>query len=349
MLETIPLRDRLTDRRPAPVSDSRVDAAAPTSLVDVSVCIANWNCRDMLRDCLQSLQSQGQGVRLETIVVDNASSDGAADMVARDFPGVVLIRNASNRGFSRANNQAARQARGRYLFFLNNDTVVPPGSIAALLRYLESHPDVAILGPRLRDGQGRTQVSYRQLPTMAALLHRTALLRWTGLFRESYRVYRRRSFDPTQTRRVPLLMGAAMLIPRAIFAQAGGWDESYTFGGEDIELSARLGRRYKIVYHPAVEITHYGRVSTRLNAAYSMPNVAAGYVRYLRHSGATPAALLFYKLAITLDAPLHCLTKGIQFLWRRLHGRSGSAQKSLLAARGSWFLLCKGLAPLWRA
>src|SRR5437868_15373321 len=86
--------------------------------IDVSVCIANWNCRELLRACLESLHDRPQGVRLETIVVDNASTDGAAEMVAREFPEVILIRNSTNRGFSRANNQAARRASGRYLFFL---------------------------------------------------------------------------------------------------------------------------------------------------------------------------------------------------------------------------------------
>src|SRR5688572_26671222 len=92
---------------------------------DVSVCIANWNCRDLLRTCLASLLRQPQGVRLEVVVVDNASTDGAAEMVAAEFPEVTLIRNATNKGFSRASNQAAHHSSGRYLFFLNNDTVVP--------------------------------------------------------------------------------------------------------------------------------------------------------------------------------------------------------------------------------
>src|SRR5439155_2036148 len=119
---------------------------------------------------------QPQGVHLETVVVDNASTDGAADMVAAEFPEVILQRNASNLGFARANNQAAQRTRGRYLFFLNNDTVVPPGTLARLVDYLEEHPEVGLLGPKLCDGNGHPQVSYRLSPTVATLLHRICLL-----------------------------------------------------------------------------------------------------------------------------------------------------------------------------
>lgn len=317
--------------------------------IEVSVCIANWNCRDLLRACLESLHDQPQGVRVETIVVDNASSDGAAEMVAREFPEVFLVRNRENVGFSRANNQAAARARGRYLFFLNNDTLVPPGTLGRLLDFAEAHEEVGIVGPRLRGGNQETQVSYRNLPSVAALLHRTALLRWTGLFRRAYRRYRRRDFAAGATRSVEVLMGAAMLLPRVVFFTCGRWDESYTFGGEDIELSARVGRRHKLIYYPEVEITHYGRVSTRLNASYSVPNVAIGLVRYLRQSGASPTALLFYKLVVSMDAPIQLLAKCGQYLWRRTrHSRPG-ATKSLLAAQGCWHFLTKGLLNFWKA
>src|SRR5262249_25458471 len=188
---------------------------------DVSVCVVNWNCRDVLRGCLQSLRHQPDDLRLEVFVVDNGSTDGAPEMVAREFPELMLLRNQENAGFSRANNCAARLARGRYLFFINNDTIVPPGAIRRLVDYADAHPEVGMIGPRLRDGRGRLQASYRCRPTLGALLHRTSVLRWTGLFHRAYRHYRRQRFDPSHSGRVELLVGDAVFLPRGVVGGAG--------------------------------------------------------------------------------------------------------------------------------
>jgi GT2 family glycosyltransferase len=318
-------------------------------LFDLSVCIVNWNCRDMLRACLESLRQQAHDLRMETIVVDNASADGAAEMVAEEFPEVTLERNATNVGFARANNQAARLSRGRYLFFLNNDTLIPAGALRRLVEYAETHPEAGIVGPRLRDGNGQTQVSYRQRPTLGTLLHRTSLLRWTGLLRSSYLRYRRQEFDPTVTRRVDVLMGAAMLLPRKTFLHCGGWDEEFIFGGEDMELSARIGRLHHVVYHPEVEITHYGRVSTRQHIGYCSSNMAIGFHRYLRKTGCPWPGLILYKTIVTLDTPIQVVGKGLQYLWRKAKRRDVKAAKSLLAMKGSIHFLCRGLVPFWLA
>jgi GT2 family glycosyltransferase len=317
--------------------------------VDVSVCIANWNCRALLRRCLESLLDPRQELRLEVIVVDNGSTDGAADMVGYDFPEVVLQRNPANFGFARANNQAAERAWGRYLFFLNNDTVVPPGALRELVDFADAHPEVGMIGPRLRDGQGRTQLSYRQRPTMGTLLHRTSLLRWTGLFRGAYRRYRRKDFDPNATREVEVLMGAALLLRREVFFNCGCWDESYAFGGEDLDLSFQVGRRFPILYHPDVEIIHYGRMSTRQHIGYASTQMTAGFARYLRKSGCPLPALWAYKLVVTIDAPVQFVAKALQFCWRRLHGRHEDAEKSLLACRGFCHFIVRGLWAFWRA
>jgi GT2 family glycosyltransferase len=342
--------DALTgETLPAPGAPPRRRPRAPAvDAIDVSVCVVNWNCRELLRACLRSLDAGSQGVRLETIVIDNASADGAPDMVEREFPEVVLHRNATNVGFARANNQAAEVARGRYLFFLNNDTVVPRGTLRRLMEFCEANPAVGMVGPLLRDGGGKPQVSYRQLPTLATLLHRTYLLRWTGLLKRAYLRYRRQDFDPTATRPVEVLMGAAMFLPREVFFTCGAWDEDFTFGGEDIELSARVGREYEVVYLPGVEVTHYGRVSTRQHIGFASTNMAIGFARYLRKSGCPGWGLALYKLAVTLDAPVQMADKAVQYAWRRLRGQKQRADKSRLVLRGLAHFLARGLGALWR-
>jgi GT2 family glycosyltransferase len=317
--------------------------------IDVSVCIANWNCRELLRGCLESLQDQPQGVRLEIIIVDNASMDGAPDMVAQEFPEVILVKNGANVGFSRANNQAADKARGRYLFFLNNDTLVPPGTLRRLVDFADRHPEVGMVGPRLRDAQGHYQVSYRQQPTMAALLHKTNLLRWTRLFKAAYRRYRRQDFDANAVRNVDILMGAAVLLPRPLFLAVGRWDEEFTFGGEDLDLSARVNRAASVVYLPQAELVHFGRVSSRLHIGFASAQMAIGLVRYLRKSGYSKPAMFAYKMVVTLDAPLQLVGKVLQGTWRRLLRHKAEATKSWLAAQGVWHFLTRSLVQFWRA
>jgi N-acetylglucosaminyl-diphospho-decaprenol L-rhamnosyltransferase len=317
--------------------------------VEVSVCIVNWNCRELLRECLESLLDLPQGVNLEVIVVDNASEDGAAEMVTQDFPDVLLVRNEVNRGFARGNNQAARMSRGRFLFFLNNDTLVPPGSLRRLVDYARAHPEAGIVGPRLREPSGRTQVSYRMQPTLATLLHRTSLMRWTGIFRAAYRRYRRDAFQFNATRPVEVLMGAAMLIPHGVFRDTGGWDEDYTFGGEDLDLSIRIGRCRQLMYHPAVEIIHHGRVSTRQHIGFASSNMNIGFLRFLRKNGSNRLALLAYKCVVTLDLPVQIAAKAFQLCWRRLTRQDARADQTMLALRGLFHFLRHGLPTFWRA
>ena len=315
---------------------------------DVSVCVVNWNCRALLRACLDSLLRHEQGVRLEVIVVDNASADGAADMVAEEFPEAVLVRNAANVGYARANNQAAALARGGHLFFLNNDTEVPPETLRQLLDYTEAHPEVGLLAPRLRDGRGRVQSSCRNRPTVAALLHRTCLFRWTGLFRGAYRRYRWRGEGLEKTRSVEVAMGAALFVRRDVFAASGGWDEDYAFGGEDIDLCTRIGRQRPIVYFPEAEVVHHGRASSRLHPGYAHTNTVVGITRFLRRSGTPRAALLAYKLTLTLDAPLQWLGHAARYASQRLRGQRRSAARTLLGLRGLGHFLRHGLFSLWR-
>jgi N-acetylglucosaminyl-diphospho-decaprenol L-rhamnosyltransferase len=321
---------------------------ASSSVVEVSVCIANWNCRQQLRSCLNSLLGEFQGVSLEVIVVDNASHDGAPEMVAAEFPEVMLIRNSVNRGFSKANNQAARFATGRYLLFLNNDTLVPPGSLERLLRFGLNHPDIGMIGPALRDPGGRVQTSFRRRPTVPTFLFRTSLLRWMPLFRDLYRRFRsRRDRQRSGTQRVEVLLGAAIFVSRDVFVASGGWDEQFVFGGEDLDLCTRIGQKHPIVYLPSVEIVHHGRLSTRQHIGFASQHILNGFVKYLRKSGSGTVAILTYKMMMTLDAPIQVVSKALQAGWRMLNGRSEDAKKSLLICRGQLHFLTRGLFAFW--
>jgi GT2 family glycosyltransferase len=313
------------------------------------VCVVNWNCKAELRRCLASLTSRRQGLRLEVIVVDNASTDGAADMVEREFPRARLIRNVDNVGFARGCNQAAAVARGRYLFFLNNDTVVPRDALARLVAFARANPEVGLVGPRLRDAAGRVQCSARQRPTVAALLHRLTLLRWTGLFRAAYRRYRGRGMDATTARPVEVLMGAALLMPRRIYRAVGGWDERYTFGGEDIDLCARVARTHEVVYYPAVEVLHLGRTSSRKHTGYATANTLVGVARCLRQTGTAPAALAAYKLAFTLDLPLRAAALGARYLVSRLRGKERAVGRARQELLGMAYFVRHALWAFWRA
>ena len=322
--------------------------SAPSG-VAVSVCIANWNCIELLRRCLESLFHQDQGVAFEVVIVDNASDDGAADMVAAEFPQATLIRNTENRGFSAANNQAADAARGRYFFFLNNDTVVPPGTLEQFFKFAEANPTVGMVGPRLRGMDGAFQISYRRRPTLGALLHRISLLRWTGLFRSAYYDYRRDSYEPEGVRAVEVLMGAAVFLHRAVFEDSGRWDERYGFGVEDIDLSMQVGRRRPLMYVGDVEVVHHGRASSRSNVNFVAPNVATGYVQYFRKAGVGANALRFYKLLVTLDAPVQCAGKLAQGGLRLLRGQPARARRSWLAAKGLLQFMRTELIRFWKA
>ncbi|MFO0845810.1 MAG: glycosyltransferase family 2 protein [Gemmataceae bacterium] len=305
--------------------------------------------QDVLRRCLASLTPRRQGLPLEVIVVDNASADGAADMVEQEFPRVRLVRNDANVGFARGCNQGARLARGRYLFFLNNDTVVPRGALARLVGFARPRRAVGLVGPRLRDGSGRIQCSARQRPTVAALLHRLTLLRWTGLFRAAYREYRGRGIDAKTTRPVEVLMGAALLMPRRVYRAVGGWDEGYTFGGEDIELCARVARTHEVVYYPAVEVLHLGRESSREHTGYATANTLVGVTRSMRQTGTPGLALAAYKLAFTLDLPLRAAVLGTRHLVASMRGKERAALRARRELVGLAYFVRHALGAFWRA
>ncbi|CAN5387682.1 glycosyltransferase family 2 protein [soil metagenome] len=327
-----------------PENPSPAEVARP----DLSIVIVNWNGCEMLRNLLRSIEANHDGLCVQTIVSDNASTDGSANTVAAEFGGVTLFRNATNLGFARGNNVGVKSATGRHILFLNNDMVVRPGAFAALVAFLDSHPEVAAVGPKLIGGDGKPQRAGRALLTFAALLNRITLLKATGLFRKAYKEYRRGGFDPERPGVVGQLDGAALLVRRDQFNQLGGWDEGFEFGGEDVDLCKRLGDLGAVYYLPEAEIEHLGRISSRANRPYTYRTYECGYVRYLaKHHGRGKA--LLYKLLVTLDMPLRVLAAAVQTAYHGVRGQKKKADRSRDVLVASSAFLLKGMPSYWRS
>jgi N-acetylglucosaminyl-diphospho-decaprenol L-rhamnosyltransferase len=318
------------------------------NLVDLSICIVNWNRRDLLRDLLGSLERDGTALTAEIIVVDNDSSDGSPDMLRADFPKVLLFCNRANLGFSKANNQAAAQAQGRLLLFLNNDTIVRPGALDTMGRVLAEHPEVIAVGPRLTDRTGRPRDRYMRLPTLAVLLDRVRLLHWTRLFRPAYRRYRRGAFDAGVSQVVEQMPGSAVMVRRGQFLACGGWDEGFEFGCEDFDLSARLKKLGKLYYSADAEIVHLGGSSSRANLSFVYRNFECGCARYLRKHARSPMASWIYKFCVTFDMPARLGTLAVRYAANRLKGERARAQAAArhLSATAD-FYFCH-LLRFWR-
>jgi GT2 family glycosyltransferase len=235
--------------------------------MDLSVIVVSYNTRQLLDDCLRSLNAaEAPPGGMEVIVVDNGSTDGSPEMVAARYPATRLVASSTNRGYSAANNQGTAIARGRVLLFLNSDTVVASDALVEPLRYLDAHERVGALTVRLIYPTGeRDPDNHRGFPTpWNAFCHFTGL---SSLFPNNPRFngYFRAYEDFSQIHPVPVIAGSYMMMPRALDRQLGGWDETYFFYGEDIDYCYRIHQAgYEIIYYPLVEVLHYKGASSGL-------------------------------------------------------------------------------------
>ena len=233
--------------------------------MDLSIVIPSYNTRDLLEQALHTVMDAATALEVEILVVDNASRDGSADMVAATFPQVQLIRNEENVGFAAANNQALRRVNGRYVLLLNSDTIVRPDTLRCLVEFLDAHPQAGAIGCKILNPDGTLQLSCRRgLPTpMAAFCKMSGLSR---LFPNSPRIarYNLTYLDPEKTHEVDALSGSCMMVRKEAMDQVGMLDEAYFFYGEDLDWCFRMRESgWKIFYVPQTEIIHFKGESSR--------------------------------------------------------------------------------------
>jgi GT2 family glycosyltransferase len=235
------------------------DASLP---VDLSVVILNWNARDYLVAALRSILDQEWRHNIEVIVVDNDSHiDDSAAMVRRDFPEVLLIANPKNIGFAAGNNVGLKAARGRYVLFLNPDTLVHDGAFDILLDWMEAHPRAGAVGPKMTYPNGDLQASCRAFPSFGAGLFRNTIFGKLWPNNPWSRGYLMNDVSHDEPRQADWLSGSAILVRRAaldeITEKSGAWDEDYFMYCEDVDLCYRLKEKnWERWYLPSAHVTH---------------------------------------------------------------------------------------------
>jgi len=245
--------------------------------LELSVVLVSYNGRELLEACLRSLQATLSDLPHETIVVDNASQDGSADMVAERFPLVRLERNSENLGYPKANNQGLAAARSAYVLLLNPDTEMAPGVMGRLLNEMKSRPDAGGVSPVLRLPSGKLQVSFGY--KVDFLTESFKKLFWNRRLS--------RSVDrDKKTREVLWLGGACLLTRRDILAKAGGFDERFFLYFEDIDLCYRIrGLGLRLFLVPEAEIKHVGGASTSAVSLFSRYHYRRSQLYFYRKHG----------------------------------------------------------------
>ena len=233
--------------------------------MDLSVVIPSYNTRELMEQALRTVDEASEGLRVQVIVVDNASRDGSQEMVEAGFPHVELIRNDRNLGFGGANNIAFERVKGRHVLLLNSDTIVGADTLRTLVEFMDEHPEAGAAGCRILNPDGSLQLDCRRgFPTPSAAFYKLTGL--SRLFPRSRRFarYNLTYLDPEETSEVDALSGSCMIVRGRVLEEVGGFDEDYFMYGEDLDWCFRMGQAgWKIYYVPATQIIHFGGASGR--------------------------------------------------------------------------------------
>ncbi len=272
--------------------------------MDLSILIVTYNSAKLIGRLLDHLAHELQGLAAEVIVIDNASRDSTAELVAQSYPWVKLIASKDNLGFAAGNNQAAKQASGRYMLLLNPDAIPHAGSLALGLRMLAETAEVGLAGGELIGADGSRQPSARMFPTL-----RDELFTLSGLaarYPQSPLFARldRRWANPDQEAVVDWIPGAFVFIPTEVFRRLGGFDERFFMYYEEVDLCRRMQQAgLKILYWPQLKAMHIGGESAKtvVQARVSKTGsqleswrMRSGLLYYRKHHGAMGAAGLHW-------------------------------------------------------
>lgn len=233
--------------------------------LELSIIIVNYNVKYFLEQCLYSVIKAARGLEAEIFVVDNNSTDGSQAYLEPRFPGVQFTWATANEGFAKANNRALEKATGKYILFLNPDTILPEDSLTKSIRFLETNTNAGALGIRMVDGTGRfLKESKRAFPSPLTSLYKLVGLAQLFPHSKQFARYHLGHLSPGENHEVDVLAGAYMMLPSSVLQQTGNFDETFFMYGEDVDLSYRVQKAgYRNYYFAESTIIHFKGESTK--------------------------------------------------------------------------------------
>jgi N-acetylglucosaminyl-diphospho-decaprenol L-rhamnosyltransferase len=306
--------------------------------MDLSVIIVNWNTKDLLAGCLRSLFATVRNLELEVILLDNASTDGSADMVRTRFPQVKLIQSQENVGFARGNNVALTHAMGQYVLLLNPDTVVLDGAIEQLYQALQTFPRLGAAGAQLLNADGSCQPSWGHFPSLWTEVPGVNRLKSSAPEALEYNLLQN---TKSSVLSVDWVSGACLMIRRKAMDQVGLLDEDYWLYTEEADWCFRAQKAgWKIGWLPTAQIVHKARAASRQRYTETMIHFHRSRLLFLlKHRGRTQAFVV--QAVLCLKAITWMVTPAISPLSQSFPDLSPTAVK-----QAHRMLLKRMLAPL---
>jgi GT2 family glycosyltransferase len=269
----------------------------------LSIIIVNYNVKHFLEQCLYSVQKALKGMQAEITVVDNNSADSSMEYLVPKFPNVRFIANKENGGFAKASNQGLAVSSGRYILFLNPDTIVAEDCFQKCISFLETNPEAGALGVKMLDGSGKfLKESKRAFPSPLTSLYK--LFGLSRLFPKSkiFSRYHLGHLDEDETNEVDVLAGAFMMVKREVINKTGSFDEAFFMYGEDVDLSYRVQKAgYKVFYFAGTSIIHFKGESTRkssMNYVRMFYNAMSIFVR--KHYKGSRAGIFIFLIHVAI-------------------------------------------------
>jgi GT2 family glycosyltransferase len=315
-------------------------------MIDVSIIIVNWNTKELLLNCIESLYDETHDAAMEIIVVDNGSSDGSPEAVKSTYPQVKVICNNENLGFAKANNIGIAESVGRYVCLVNSDIKALDAVVDRLSAYMDQHPEIGAIGPKTVNDDMSIRVNTRRFPTLWNTFCETFFL--ADLF-PSHSLFRGRTmtwFSHMETKNVDVLSGCFLMVRREVVEKVGALDDTFFIYGEDTDWCKRMNQnKWAVVFFADTKAIHYaGASSSAAPIRFLIELTKADLQYWKKHHNIIEYSL--YQILMIIHFFIRALAWLMSSVIKSSNREISKAKYKSYFARMKWLLFNRGRRPV---